>query len=273
MEYVLENDILRIVLLPSFGGKIISFYHKKKDFELAAQKDFETKDIAGVNKPRFGDYAYGMDDAFPNIDSEELVWNGKKLVYLDHGEIWDSKFDVVAYEPENSIITIRLDAGNSSLGYQYVYQKTIILVGDTLRTDYHIVNTGEETFPCLWTFHGLVRYEEDMEIMHPNAEDGIITTFEGKDMVKYYIDGTVKEGYSGIFYPSQNITYSLKYDKNKLPYFGVWITRGGLEGSFNCALEPSSGFYDSVSKAMKNNAVNILKPKEKLCLDLEIRLS
>lgn len=87
MEYVLENDILRIVLLPSFGGKIISFYHKKKDFELAAQKDFETKDIAGVNKPRFGDYAYGMDDAFPNIDSEELVWNGKKLVYLDHGEI------------------------------------------------------------------------------------------------------------------------------------------------------------------------------------------
>ena len=58
-----------------------------------------------------------------------------------------------------------------------------------------------------------------------------------------------------------------------LPYFGVWITRGGLEGSFNCALEPASGFYDSVSKAMKNNAVNILKPKEKLDFDLEIRLN
>lgn len=53
-------------------------------------------------------------------------------------------------------------------------------IGDTLRFHYYIENTGQDSFPCLWTFHGLVRYEEDMEIIHPNAEGGIITTFEGK---------------------------------------------------------------------------------------------
>lgn len=34
----LENDALRVIVLPALGGKLASVFHKKKNFELAAQK-------------------------------------------------------------------------------------------------------------------------------------------------------------------------------------------------------------------------------------------
>lgn len=33
----LENDALRVIVLPALGGKLASVFHKKKNFELAAQ--------------------------------------------------------------------------------------------------------------------------------------------------------------------------------------------------------------------------------------------
>lgn len=50
----------------------------------------------------------------------------------------------------------------------------------------------------------------------------------------------------------------LHYDVKKLPYLGVWVTAGGFEGDYNCALEPSDGFYDSVRKAGENGRLPVL---------------
>ena len=65
----------------------------KKGFELAAQSD---KKIEQLPPPEegFGSYAFGMDDAFPNIYAEQIYWKGKTYAYPDHGEIWSAKFDV-----------------------------------------------------------------------------------------------------------------------------------------------------------------------------------
>lgn len=84
---VLENQILRIEILPEYGGKIVSFYRTAAGFELAAQRR-----KGSVPEPEesmdFSGFAFGMDDAFPNIDPEEIVWKERRLRYPDHGEIW-----------------------------------------------------------------------------------------------------------------------------------------------------------------------------------------
>ncbi len=58
------------------------------------------------------------------------------------------------------------------------------------------------------------------------------------------------------------MTYKLGWDKDKLPYLGFWITDGGFRGDYNCALEPSTGYYDSIDIATKNGKVSYLLPNE-----------
>ena len=82
-----------LFFLPELGGKILSFYRKDKDFELAAQKG-RGDGLILSGAERFSDYAFGMDDAFPNIDAEEFLWNDRRLRYPDHGEIWNHAFQV-----------------------------------------------------------------------------------------------------------------------------------------------------------------------------------
>ena len=65
----------------------------------------------------------------------------------------------------------------------------------------------------------------------------------------------------------------LHYDVKKLPYLGVWITAGGFEGDYNCALEPSNGFYDGIGRAEKNCRLPVLKAGEAMDFELVVSLS
>lgn len=290
---ILENDILAIKLLPEMGGKIVSFFRKDGQFELAAQagknSSFRPEDGAG-----FSDYAFGMDEAFPNIDAEEIMWKGRKLRYPDHGEIWSSAFQV----PEQETSSARLIW--QSREFSYSYEKTLSLEGERLRIRYRIVNTGKEELPCIWTWHGLMRYEQDMEILLPEeikhcrnvspsralGEVGRIYPVENpvydftrvpkaetKSAVKYYGEERVEKGRCGLVYPSQKVKCIVEYDAAKLPYFGVWITAGGFQGDYNCALEPSSGFYDRISKAGELGRLPVLSAGEEMEFDFAIAIT
>lgn len=64
----LENDALRVIVLPALGGKLASVFHKKKNFELAAQNQEAFCRLPHVGND-FSKYdASGLDDAFPSID-------------------------------------------------------------------------------------------------------------------------------------------------------------------------------------------------------------
>lgn len=290
---LIENEKLRVIVLPQLGGKIASLYDKSKEFEVAAQpeKKFYALPKAGDD---FSSYdASGLDDAFPNIDSGILEENGKIWNYPDHGEIWNSSFAWVIEDQE-------LLLNFKSMQFPYSYEKRICLEGGSVVLKYKICNTGDVPFPCIWTFHGLVRYEEDMQLLYPEQ----VTRFENvlesqevgavgehilrknahydfsavpdkktKTMVKYYADQKLTEGRCGYRYPKQGVECFLEYDSGKLPYLGVWITAGGYRGDYNCALEPSNGYYDSIKKAEENQALYILQPKGRLEFELRIRLN
>lgn len=70
-----KTDVLRVIILPALGGKLASVFHKKKNFELAAQNQ-----EAFYHLPHVGDDfsrydASGLDDAFPSIDPcEPELW-------------------------------------------------------------------------------------------------------------------------------------------------------------------------------------------------------
>lgn len=310
VEKILENEYLRVVITPGFGGKITSLFHRESLFELAAQsKDRERM----TSRHGFARYAYGMDDAFPNIDAEELIWNDRKRQYPDHGEIWNADFTVLSQGQD----FVRMVWESETFSYRY--EKEMRLLSDALALRYHIVNIGEEKLPAIFTWHGLMRYEEDMEILLPKGTGQCRNVLSDRILgmpdtvypysnpvhnfckvppadsfraVKYYLEPEGEErgktnisdnflserrqslpAISGFYYPSQKICCMLHYDVKKLPYLGVWITAGGFKGDYNCALEPSSGFYDKVSRAAENHRLPVFAPGEAMDFELLVSLS
>lgn len=291
----LENEKIKVQLLPGFGGKIVSFVLKENDFELAAQNESgRTPDFRpGLPEKalHFGPYAFGMDDAFPNIDAEERTAEGRVLSYPDHGEVWQLPFEVL--RSEEDAVLLRAE----STRFEYTYEKELKLQGNTLNISFRITNHGADALPAFYTFHDLVTLTPDVQLFFPDGVKEFLNVYESTplgvvgetyaaedprydfqslrslkdgDMVKYYANGKVSEGRAGVCYPDAGVRYTIGWDPEKLPYLGVWITNGGM--GYNLAVEPTGGFYDSIRTAEKNGALPALKSGETLRFDLDLTL-
>lgn len=278
--YELANERLACVVLPEFGGKIASIKYRKNNFELLFQnpkKQF-SKAYLGAD---FSSYeACGFDDAFPSIDKGEVLIGGSRVAYPDHGEIWSASFDS-RVEEESLHMVYR------STFLPCRYEKRLFLEEKKLVAEYEICNVGNRAFPYLWACHCLVNYSPDMKICFPAGtkamemvldserfgKAGIIRPYGGdwdfssvpaekNRMEKYYVQGSVEEGKCGYVYPSQGMEAKIEFDADKLPYLGFWVTSGAYRGDQNCALEPASGYYDSIEKAMAHRACSVLEPGE-----------
>lgn len=286
----IENAWIRAVILPDLGGKIAPVCYKKRQFEFAAQYRGEVYRLPGMDAD-FSDYdAAGLDDAFPNIVKAEVSCGGKgKVLYPDHGEIWSSRFSHRIREDGVELYCI-------SSRFAYRYRKRIALTDSGLTLSYEIENEASEPLPCLWAFHGLARYEKDMELFYPENIQGFENVLcspelgeagrhygpdgSGYDfgrmpgdgtMVKYYVGHKLAEGHCGYRYPSQGVECLLEYDASKLPYLGVWITTGGYRGDCNCALEPASGYYDDIRIAAENNSLCMLEKGKPFVFSIAIK--
>lgn len=295
---VLENEKIKAIILPNIGGKVASFYSKETDFELLFQNKEDLYKVPNIYSDFARFDAAGFDDAFPSIDEGEVEVGNDIVKYPDHGEIWSAKFK---YEIVQNTLVMRYQSKILS----YTYKKSIHIEGNSLIINYCIENTKETPIPCLWAMHCLMNCEDDMEIIFPEGTDEILNVNDSDDLgevltvhnypitktingdeyrldrvkpasakccEKYYISDKVKEGSSGAYYPSNSVTYTVNFDKEKLPYSGLWITSGGFRGDYNCALEPANGFYDSIDIAKENDKLYYLKKEKPLEFQIEMVL-
>lgn len=285
--YAQTGGALYVVVLPGLGGKIASLYHRQAQFEAVSQPSRAYRPASyGAD---FSEYdASGLDDGFPTLHACFDDTTG--LLYPDHGEIWSAAMEA---DIEGERLVLRYESSR----HPFRYKKGMRLHKDALVLDYCIENTAAAPYPCLWAFHGLFRYAEEMEILYPpgagpflNVLDspalgpaGRLCTMDDHDfahvpprrppsMMKYYLNGPVSRGRCGFRYPREGMACLLEYDPQILPYLGVWITAGGFRGEYNCALEPCNGFYDDILTARKQHALYRLVPGRPLSFSLAILL-
>lgn len=296
IELKIENDYLSIVCLPQHGGKISSIYSQKQNFELLFQNP-KKKWSKAYPDANFEDFeACGFDDAFPSIDREQFYFNNKTYCYPDHGEVWSTPMDYII-EDDNIYLTFQ----SSILSYKYY--KHISIQKNKLHLSYKIVNTGNEDFPAFWTMHGLFNIEDDMQIFLPKGTKNIqnvmnaynsplgsinkiykyptdnnydftkvVNTQDINTCSKFYIADPIEDGNCGYIYPKRNLKININFDNKALPYLGFWKTLGPFRGDKNCALEPSSGFYDNIKTAIKNHKCPILKANKTFTFKLSIEI-
>ncbi|QUH29256.1 DUF5107 domain-containing protein [Vallitalea guaymasensis] len=295
----MSNNLISCTILPELGGKIASFYHKDKKFELL----FQNKKDEYMKPDMYDDFslydASGFDDCFPSVDEGFADFGSEKIKYPDHGEIWSSCFD---YE----IIGDRVKLKYASRLLPYTYEKSIGINENTILIDYKIKNTGSEVIDCFYTMHCLINCEKNIILKFPSETKEVINvlessflgkkgsihpfpvtqTNEGKSFFldhvkspdsngyeKYYVMDKIEDGICGAYYPSKGIEFVTKYDATKLPYLGFWVTEGGFRGDYNCALEPSNGFYDSMKSVYENNKFMKLEPNTDFEFSIELSLT
>ncbi len=286
--FEMNNGRVKLLVLPRIGGKIASFYHIDKEFELLDQFEGDTYQEAALGD-NFSDYdTSGFDDCFPNIDISKETYGGKEVIYPDHGETWACRL-----EPSIEDNGLKLSYTGKLL--PYTYEKKITLKDHKMVLDYSIKNFGEQPIEGFFTLHCLLRCEEDMELIFPEETKTVLNvtpssylgdkftvhpypvTKDSKDqdyhlnkvfpksankVEKYWVIDPIESGKCGAYYPSKDIHYNLEYDADKLPYLGYWVTEGGYKNTYNCALEPSSGYHDSMDTARGHGKFTSIEPGE-----------
>lgn len=275
--YILENERLQVKVLKDFGAKLVSIYKKDLDFELL----FQPTDKA-YKEPNLGDdfEAYdrsGIDEMLPTIDPCYYPNSYKKL--NDHGDLWAQKWDFEIRE--NSLISkVRCDSIKLDL------ERELTLDGDQVKFSYKLKNPTVQDHPYLWAFHGLMAYSDQVEIDF--GQDGdILNVIDGKaydfdyrnlseypdkNVYKFYFVDEITDGNINIHYKREKLKVQMNFTTDINKYLGFWMTKGGLKGEYNFALEPTSGYYDSLERAFKNNKFSKIASKEEKTWELTLTL-
>ncbi len=268
---VMEKSNIRLKILPQIGFKISSLTYKDKEL-LFQPVDLKYKQPVYMDS--FSSYdTSGMDEMLPTIDSciDEY---GQLLP--DHGDVWSLPW-YIEISDDSSFITGRVILRSMPLAFE----KKIAMIEDNLiRMDYTVKNLSMKEQYFLWALHGLNNYDDDTYIILPDGvkrvldvinneiiEDNLdnlkdLSKYEDGKAYKFYAADELSSGICGLYYKNLGLEYLIKFDKNIIPYLGVWITKGGFKGEYNCALEPSNGFYDSQAAARERGKCEKVMPLE-----------
>jgi hypothetical protein len=79
-------------------------------------------------------------------------------------------------------------------------------------------------------------------------------------------------GWAGLYEQNSGDFLTLGWSPQQVPYLGVWIDEGNFNDRAVCALEPSNGFYDNLSEAIRRGSTLFVKPGTVAAWRLDVRL-
>jgi hypothetical protein len=264
---VLENRMLRLVILPQAGGKIWQITYKPYDQDLL----WNNPRVAPAKLPmnsRYDDvWSGGWDELFPN--DEVAVIEGE--TYPDHGEFWTGE-----WRAETSTC-----AGEATVRLSFItpissieVEKTIRLRGDESRIEFHhrFTNRGSIGFPFLWKLHPAMKvspqHRLDFPAMRVVLEPAFPGTLAGAPELSewpyikigsgtidlrritpedarqlYFFYGTEMKGnWCALTNTANGLACGLQFDAALFPSCWLFATYGGWRNYNVAVLEPCTGY-------------------------------
>ncbi len=287
----IENECLSVEVLPELGGKIASIIEKKSGYELLWQSK------NGYKKAQYGsDFSLydtsGIDEMFPTIDRCFYPLKKNKLL-PDHGELWSQEWQM---NLKNEIIK-GMCAG-VAMGYEF--HRAIYLEMNSLIMEYEVINNEKNDIVCLWALHPLFACDSESRLIlpgvnriiavqdsnrygnfgdsknYPITKDGLnlslIKRSDFNQTAKFYVDHPLTKGEAGLTVNNNSLVVMVKFDLSSQSYLGVWINEGGFKGEYNVAIEPASGYYDSLETAFHNKKCMVIDSGERKKWRIEITI-
>jgi galactose mutarotase-like enzyme len=287
--WVLENEALRVCIVPSLGAKIASLYDKAAGYEWLAPPSHPVRERAYGDTFVAHDMA-GWDEMFPTIVPCASPFD-PAVELPDHGEVWLLPWHI--REANRTRLTLSV----TGQALPYVLTRTASLHGDRLRLDYHLKSHAALPLPFLWTAHPLFNADEHTRIELPPSLTQVVNAsahlhwgqpdhlleYPGlerrldaagnaslKDYRKFYLPPEQVVSSTGLVQQDRNCGLRLRWDSAFAPYLGVWVDEGTYSKNTTVALEPASGYRDSLSLAIENKRVSIVQPGAEVHWWLEV---
>jgi galactose mutarotase-like enzyme len=289
----LETPSLQVITVPGLGAKIVSLYDHvaEREWLLPPAKGYLRP--VGYAAPFTEQDMSGWDEMFPTIDRCPYPAPGRyhNVPLPDHGEVWSLPWT----HDEQVIDGIRLSVEGHALPYRL--SRTLRIVDNhTVRLSYEAVNLGEEPLAALWAAHPQFAVDGSTRIVLPEDVSQVInvqateefptiealhtwpetTTANGTPLQLARLRPAEVNKYRKFYLlPAQPVTWAglqqgekdregaslrLSWKVEEIPYLGVWIDERGFGPVPTIALEPATGFYDTLTVAWNKQRVMHLLP-------------
>lgn len=261
---VLENDDLKIEVIPELGGRINSIMNK------TSKKDWVWNN-SSLNKKRVNKYSEydsnwqgGWEELFPNDAIENFSW-GKGL---DHGELWSTEWSVSKISNKSiTLSAINLDSGSS-------FEKSFVLNKNKLTVNYSGLVPFNDYF--LFKLHLAVPVSKNVKIDCDFTDINNVDESFGNisDLRNNFLNLKKNSNLYGFAYiniRNNNVkitdenfdTLELNYSGD-LKYFWLFQTQGGWNNHNVLVLEPASNSKKYLVDAVRENGA-IKGPREFKC--------
>lgn len=191
----------------------------------------------------------------------------------DHGDLWDT-----AWMAAGSVMTVC----GTSLPYRLTRSVSAIRRG--VRLDYEVV--ADRDMPFLWAAHPQFRAPAGTRVELGTASAVDVLTRPGRQFTlakgdltidsldsggsrKFYVDPTTPTGTAALVVPGAG-RLELRWDARVAPFLGVWFDNCAFAREPVIALEPSTGYYDSLARAVDHDAVLRLRAGEPVSWFVEV---
>jgi galactose mutarotase-like enzyme len=301
--WMIENDTIRTAVVPDLGAKLVSLIDKRTQLEwLVPPGDRPFKKTA-YGADFIDQDMSGWDEMFPTISACEYPAPGEKegVPLPDHGEVWPLSW---AREPARPG-TLRLSVEGKALPYRLT--RTLwYSAEDSLQMGYELENLGREKMPYIWAAHPQFRCGDEAEIVLPPQVQEVCnalpaewgwgepeTRFGWPEAVngegqrvridrigpaylnqarKFFVVPETSVKWAGLIRQPAQDWLRLDWDPELVPYLAVWVDEGRLSHESVAALEPITGFYDSLAVAWEKRQVTMIEPGQSKSWTLSVRL-
>ena len=302
--FELQDEAMRLVILPEWGGKIASLYDKRREREwLHLNRKFR------FELPRYGaDYVRdhdigGFDECFPNIGPGQYpTWPWQGVALPDHGEVWALPW---AAEMDSTGLTLGVDG----VRLPYHLEKRIEVRADGLWMFYRLRNRSGFEMPFVWSSHPVLEVKPGMRLEVPTNTvrvDSCSPPFAeqmglragqvfawprgaGLDLsvipgpeADWSVKLTARQltlGRVALVDPADGATLAFRFDAGQVTHCGLWLNYGGwadkpnADPYHNIGLEPCIGVADRLDLSLQAGEAGLLPAGGELSWHLQLILA
>lgn len=267
----LETDILRLVLLPEAGARVIELTDRRSGRNWV----HPVPSPAPLDAPKGGDIfvgrGCGWDECFPTIAADREGGAPR-----DHGDLWDRPH--ACEVGTNSILSTYVGTG-------YRFQRRLSVTGNMVKADYNVARPADSDgpMPWIWSQHFILNARPGEQILldgldpavpnlHPGLADLEVPGIEAGIVQKTYAPArsSAAPGVSGT-----EGTIRFRWDGAQIGWCGLWLSFGGRPAHaqvHRMAIEPATAPAESITAARTKGGLRTLMPGEHAAWSLTICL-
>jgi hypothetical protein len=290
---VLENEKVRVVVLPELGAKVWSIQYKPLDQEMLWHHPRVHPRVVPFGATYDDWFCGGWDELFPN-DAPVAVAGES---YPDHGEVWSMPFEweLVTHTPDEVSIRLRRQGVVTATSME---KWLTLRAGESLLHFRHrITNMGMTPLDFLWKLHPALHITEHSRIDLPArrvvVDQGFSTrtgdlgeftwplahTAQGAlDMrqvpplssgsTDFYYAVELDDGWCALSDTNGGAGFGLVFDREVLPTVWIFGAYGGWRGLYTTIMEPCTGYPYRLDDAIAHGRVSHLEAGTSLEADI-----